>query len=287
MDNKRFDSRRFSQDELPDLEQLQREQSFAARNDVDFPPEYARQDFRQPYAPQPGYAPGYPYAQQPSYAPGYPYATGYPQPDMMRGYEMPMQQPYMPQHATYTPQHAAYAPPYADPHAFGQYPGYENPAPRQTATPYYADDPNYRPQHMSEPQQPYPEDPSYGYYGRDVFAGQPPKAEQADSFSALPSLAELQQALQAERQAEAQRAMEVQQRERAAMQQQMQQPPVRSDRESDRTPDYPAGQAPKRFVIEDLEPDGDEESHTKKKDLPPEEKSQFASLLRRFRPKNS
>ena len=81
MDNMRFDPLRFSPDELPSLEQLQREQSFAARSDADFPPDYQRQDYRQPYMPQQGYAPGYPYAPQPSYAPGYPYATGYPQPE--------------------------------------------------------------------------------------------------------------------------------------------------------------------------------------------------------------
>lgn len=311
MDNMRFDPQRFSPDELPSLEQLQREQSFAARSDADFQPDYGRQDFRQPYAPQQGYAPGYPYAQQPSFAPGYPYAPGYQQPEMPRGYEMPMQQPYAPQHAAYMPQHAAYAPLYgADPRAFGQAPGYGYEAQpwQQPAQPCYADDPNYRPQHMREPQ-PYeeapryaPEPPRYAQdpvrdpYARDVFAGQTQpenpaqRYEDPASLGTLPSLAELQQALQAERQAEAQRAMEAQQRQRAAMQQQMQQQmqqPARPGREPAHTPDYPAGQAPRRFVIEDLEPDGDEESHTKKKHLPTEEKSQFASLLRRFRPKNS
>ena len=298
MDNMRFDPLRFSPDELPSLEQLQREQSFAARSDADFPPDYQRQDYRQPYMPQQGYAPGYPYAPQPSYAPGYPYATGYPQPETPRGYETQMQQPYVPQHAAYMPQHAAFAPPYgADPRAFGQMPG-------------YADDPYYRPQHMKEPQPFAEEPPRYGDvpgsgYGRDVYAAAPQQPEAPASFDALPSLDELQQALQAERQAEAQRAMEAQraameaqrrereQRERAAMQQrqmqqQMQQSPAPAGREPARTPEYPASQAPKRFVIEDLEPDGDEDSHTKRKHfLPTEEKSQFSSLLRRFRQKNS
>ncbi len=332
MDNMRFDPQRFSPEELPNLEQLQREQSFAARSDAEFPPDYARQDYRRPYQPQQGYATGYPYAQQPSYAPGYPYAQGYQQPEMPRGYEMPMQQPYVPQHAAYPQQQAAYAPPYgADPRAFGPIPSYDDLARQQMPQNYYPDESGYRPQHMREPQpyaeeqpryaaepqrfgaepQRYAEEPRNEDYLRDFFSGkQPekPKAEPAaqyrdaaNSLESLPSLSELHRALQAERQAEAQRAMEAQraameaqqreQRERAAMQQrqmQQMQQPSRPAREPNHTPEYPASQSPKRFVIEDLEPDGDEDSHTKKKHfLQTEEKSQFASLLKRFRPKNS
>jgi len=51
------------------------------------------------------------------------------------------------------------------------------------------------------------------------------------------------------------------------------------------TPPAPAQtQSSQRFVIEDLALDDDEEDHTKKKAA---EKTQFSSLLRRFRPKNS
>ena len=44
-------------------------------------------------------------------------------------------------------------------------------------------------------------------------------------------------------------------------------------------------QSSKRFMIEDLALDDDEEDHTKSREL--KEKTQFASLLKRFRPRNS
>ena len=238
---------------------------------------------QQPY----GYMPQQPYT--PPYAPGY---QSYQQPEMPQGYDAPMQ------HAAYAPQQPA-----PDMRMYGQAPGYDPYGQQGRASYYNTPDDGYRPQHMREPEEParapYFDDPFYNE-GADQYA----QAED-DEFENLPSLAQLQQALEEERQAEArQRAMEAQQRAREAQQRAMeaqqkergrrrmpQQPPVQPQKPAPQqtrpapAPEYPSEQAPQRFVIEDLSLD-DEESHTARRNNP-DSKTQFSSLLKRFRPKNS
>ena len=107
-------------------------------------------------------------------------------------------------------------------------------------------------------------------------------------FDALPSLAQLQQALEDERQAqEAFRAQEAQRVQQAPRQPQSAPQPEPRQRTAQTQPaqSHIPPQQSQRFVIEDLALDDDEEDHTKRKD--PLEKTQFSSLLKRFRPKNN
>ena len=106
-------------------------------------------------------------------------------------------------------------------------------------------------------------------------------------FDALPSLAQLQQALEDERQAqEAYRAQETARAQQAPRQPQSAPQPQQRPNPAPTVQEHRAAPQPsQRFVIEDLALDDDEEDHTKRKD--PLEKTQFSSLLKRFRPKNN
>ena len=318
MDNTRFDPMRFSPQDLPSLEQLLREQSYQNRADDDVMSDYPRPDPpMQPYPAHGYYAPQQDAATQP-YAP-YPYGVppyGYARPDPMYGQTDPMQELPCMDRSFY---------PQPDPRGYMQTPYYgqharETQMPQQGYTPY---DPNYRPQHM-KPEPAYDvmnryDDPRYGYapqypqsyndpyaapqYARvpqqpvhdvqPVTAGEEAKAEPANrGFDTLPSLAQLQQALEDERNAqtafraqEAQR-QEVQRAQQAARQPQSAPQPQQRPNPAPHAQEHHASAQPsQRFVIEDLALDGDEEDHTKKKD--PLERTQFSSLLKRFRPRNN
>ena len=317
MDNTRFDPMRFSPRDLPSLEQLLREQSYQNRADVDLMSDYPRPDPpMQPYPAQGYYAPQQDPMMQ-SYAP-YPYGApqyGFAQPDPMQD------NPYLDR--GYAPGY-----PQPDPRAYMQTPYYgrharETQMPQRGYTPY---DPDYRPQHMKpEPRYDAPnryDDPRYDYAPQypDAYADpygmsqprmpqQPQEPQPApryakppvheaqtapqtafdeDDFDALPSLAQLQQALEDERRAmETFRAQEAQRSPRTERQPQsvpQPEPRQRSVQTQSAQSHIPPQQS-QRFVIEDLALDDDEEDHTKRKD--PMEKTQFSSLLKRFRPKNS
>ncbi len=324
MDNTRFDPMRFSPRDLPSLEQLLREQSYQNRADVDLMSDYPRPDPPMPPYPAQGY---YAPQQDPmmqSYAP-YPYGApqyGFAQPDPMqdnpymdRGYapgypqndpRAYMQTPYYGQHARepQAPQHGytPYDPDYRPQHMKPE-PHYDAPVryddPRYGYAPQYGNgypDPYSMPQPARMPQQPQDFRPAPPRYAKQpVHEAQPLQqpAFDEDDYDALPSLAQLQQALEDERRAQdamrAQEAMHAQESQRA--QQAPRQPqsapqPQQRPNPAPTAPEHRAAPQPsQRFVIEDLALDDDEEDHTKKKD--PLEKTQFSSLLKRFRPKNN
>ena len=325
MDNTRFDPMRFSPRDLPSLEQLLREQSYQNRADVDLMSDYPRPDPpMQPYPAQGYYAPQQDPMMQ-SYAP-YPYGApqyGFAQPDPMqdnpymdRGYvpgypqsdpRAYMQTPYYGQHARepQAPQHGytPYDPDYRPQHMKPE-PHYDAPVryddPRYGYAPQYGNgypDPYSMPQPARMPQQPqdFRPAPPPRYAKQPAHEAQPLQqpAFDEDDYDALPSLAQLQQALEDERRAQdamrAQEAMHAQESPRA--QQAPRQPqsapqPQQRPNPAPTAPEHRAAPQPsQRFVIEDLALDDDEEDHTKRKD--PLEKTQFSSLLKRFRPKNS
>lgn len=318
MDNTRFDPMRFSPRDLPSLEQLLREQSYQNRADVDLMSDYPRPDPpMQPYPAQGYYAPQQDPMMQ-SYAP-YPYGApqyGFAQPDPMQDNPY-LDRGYAPGYPQSDPR-AYMQTPYYGQHAR------EPQAPQHGYTPY---DPDYRPQHMKpEPHYDAPvryDDPRYGYapqYGNGYpdpysmsqparmpqqpqdFRPAPPRyakqpvheaqplqqpAFDEDDYDALPSLAQLQQALEDERRAQdAMRAQETARAQQAPRQPQSAPQPQQRPNPAPTAPEHRAAPQPsQRFVIEDLALDDDEEDHTKKKD--PLEKTQFSSLLKRFRPKNN
>ena len=320
MDNTRFDPMRFSPRDLPSLEQLLREQSYQNRADVDLMSDYPRPDPpMQPYPAQGYYAPQQDPMMQ-SYAP-YPYGApqyGFAQPDPMQdnpymdraytpGYPQNdprayMQTPYYGQHAreAQMPQHGytPYDPDYRPQHMKPE-PRYDAPNryddPRYDYAPQYPDayaDPYRMQQPARMPQQPqdFRPAPAPRYAKQPVHEAQMPQQPDFDDsgFDALPSLAQLQQALEDERQAqEAFRAQEAQRVQQAPRQPQSAPQPEPRQRTAQTQPaqSHIPPQQSQRFVIEDLALDDDEEDHTKRKD--PLEKTQFSSLLKRFRPKNS
>ena len=320
MDNTRFDPMRFSPRDLPSLEQLLREQSYQNRADVDLMSDYPRPDPpMQPYPAQGYYAPQQDPMMQ-SYAP-YPYGApqyGFAQPDPMqdnpymdRGYapgypqsdpRAYMQTPYYGQHARepQAPQHGytPYDPDYRPQHMKPE-PRYDAPNryddPRYDYAPQYPDayaDPYRMQQPARMPQQPqdFRPAPAPRYAKQPVHEAQMPQQPDFDDsgFDALPSLAQLQQALEDERQAqEAFRAQEAQRVQQAPRQPQSAPQPEPRQRTAQTQPaqSHIPPQQSQRFVIEDLALDDDEEDHTKRKD--PLEKTQFSSLLKRFRPKNN
>ncbi len=257
--------------------------------------------------------PGNPYADR-SFAPTYgqPEMPAYPQAPAY-GQSAYGQQPQM-QPAFGQPPFAQPAynqPPFAQPN-FGQpvygQPAYEapmrgylpnepeyrpqpmRPDPRFEQTPQqngYAD-PYYMPQHTAMPQaapQMPQAQPQYGVQQPQPAAPQQPT--DSDHFDALPSLAQLHQALEDER-----RVPDLQHTDPAPQMPQAQhpvqppvQPPVEQPHKQPQTPAHTVSQPAQRFVIEDLALEEDEEDHTKKKEQG--ERSQFSSLLRRFLPKNN
>ncbi len=319
MDNTRFDPMRFSPRDLPSLEQLLREQSYQNRADVDLMSDYPRPDPpMQPYPAQGYYAPQQDPMMQ-SYAP-YPYGApqcGFAQPDPMqdnpymdRGYapgypqsdpRAYMQTPYYGQHARepQAPQHGytPYDPDYRPQHMKPE-PHYDAPVryddPRYGYAPQYGNgypDPYSMPQPARMPQQPqdFRPAPPPRYAKQPVHEAQPLQqpAFDEDDYDALPSLAQLQQALEDERRAQdAMRAQETARAQQAPRQPQSAPQPQQRPNPAPTAPEHRAAPQPsQRFVIEDLALDDDEKDHTKKKD--PLEKTQFSSLLKRFRPKNN
>ncbi len=265
MDNEEKRTGRFSVDDLPSLEQLMNEKELEDRISEQVPPEssgYYMRDFRQPYAPQPGYVPGYPYAQDVR------------RPEPAQNFSAPDQAEYIPQQFADPPRYPPNYPTYGhDPRMSGPIPSYEELLRRhmQSQMTHADDKADFSPRQTKEPFPfaPEPQNVSYG------------------SIDALPSLAELQQALQEERRSEEQRAIETQQRERASFQQKSSQTFVRSGNGQDRIRDNSGRPASNRFVIDDLNSDDDEEGHIKRRPKQTKKKKGLSSLLKHFHQKNS
>lgn len=234
------------------------------------PAAYPQQPYgQQPFGQQPYGQPFYgqqPYA-QPVY--GQPY---YGQP--AHEAQLP-QRGYVPNDADYRPQHMKPDPRFDDPR-FEQAPQHNG----------YAD--SYRPQHAAMPTAPQMPQamPQAPYGARQPQQTAPMQQADSNGFSALPSLAQLQQALEDERRVPEQPNAQPAPQAQPPVQQPV--PPQTEQRQKPAsTPPQPAHvqtQPTQRFVIEDLALD-DEEDHTKKKE--PGERTQFSSLLRRFLPKSN